>query len=569
MLQIGSGKLFRNEVQYRNNLKGIIYTNLKLIRDEKLETAAGSLTPTSNFLEINAILYEFEELIEKLGDEPGVLASHGISYFILDFSSILSFALNCTASPSYTLVDRLLSDQLGVTTYSTPKQIVKRVFDKNVYCQAEEIDFLIKFTKQLIGLDRKTFVGVMNSIKTYVTGMQRIADDFELAYTLLVASLESMAQNFDGHQSTWDDYAAEKKKKIDAALSSVDQVTADNVRNAILANEHTALQKRFKEFSINHINSSYYREEAKNTINPVTRFDLPIALTNAYQARSKYVHNLQKLPKQLTMSSSHSDTCMIENKTWLTLPGLSRLARHVIIEFIFRQNTIEKEIYNYHLERPNIMQLQLSPEYWIADLNLFVGSGVQKFEGFLSQLAPCLEGVPNSAITTLSEVLDKVEAQIERFKQDDKRAYIALYIIYYHFVRDSENLEKQRNFIKKHEKHIANVCTESLIVHHLLSIMPAWELETHYDCLMQYFKQRGSKGKIRCPNLFESSMILQLAERYRLASEESKAIELIEMAVECYPAHDTLRQFEKDYKSDSRQIDWGKILCPEKESEAE
>lgn len=118
MLQIGTGKLFTREVEYRNNLKGIIYTNLRLMRDDKIETAGGSLIATENFRESNVLIHELEELIEACGEEPGVLASHGIASFILDFSSILSFALNCTASPSYALTERLLSDEIGVTTHS-------------------------------------------------------------------------------------------------------------------------------------------------------------------------------------------------------------------------------------------------------------------------------------------------------------------------------------------------------------------------------------------------------------------------------------------------------------------
>lgn len=567
MLQICSGKLFKREAEYRNNLKGIIYTNLMLMREQKLETKAGTIVATANVHKSNAIIYEIEELIEACGDGPGVLASHGIDSLILDFSSIFSFALNCTASPSYMLTDRLLGDQLGVTTHSIPKKIVKQVFDKNIYCQVKDEEFFIKFTNQLIGLDRKTYLGVMSSIKTYVTGMHRIADDFELAYTLLVASIESLAQNFDGHQSTWSDYDSKKKKVIDEALSDADDQIADKVRKAILLNEHTSLSKRFREFSIKHISPAYYREEAENTVNPISSFDLPIALSNAYLARSKYIHNLKKLPKPLDRDTSYTETCRIENKTWLTLQGLSRLARQIIIEFTMRQTTVEKELYNYNLERSNIMQVELSPEYWIWKLDFSRGSGSQKLKGFLSQLASCMEHVPNSSVTELTKVLDEVERKIDSFQKEDKRAYIALYIAYYHFFSDPNKREKHLEFIKYYEKEILISCTEGLIIIHLLNITPSWDLQSHYDCITQYFKERDHKGKIRFPKIFEVGMILQLAERYRLNDDETKVIELIGMAVESYPEHAALRQFEKDYKLESHTIAWEKILSPPKDPE--
>ena len=43
--------------------------------------------------------------------------------------------------------------------------------------------------------------------------MHRLADDLELAYTLFVASIESLAQQFDAFQPGWDDYDEAKRRK--------------------------------------------------------------------------------------------------------------------------------------------------------------------------------------------------------------------------------------------------------------------------------------------------------------------------------------------------------------------
>ena len=47
MLQIASGKLFAKEPAQRNELRGVLYTNLQLYGREPIETAAGWLLPTS------------------------------------------------------------------------------------------------------------------------------------------------------------------------------------------------------------------------------------------------------------------------------------------------------------------------------------------------------------------------------------------------------------------------------------------------------------------------------------------------------------------------------------------
>ncbi|EOQ73045.1 hypothetical protein [Acinetobacter lactucae] len=566
MLQICTGKLYTREIEYRNNLKGIIYTNLKLFRDEKIQTKAGTILSVENAEGPNTVIYEIEELVEETESKPGVLISHGISYLILDFSTILSFTLNCTASPSHSLTERLLSDERGVSTHTSPSKMIKTVFDKNIFCQEEDQKFFISFTNHLIGLERKTFLGVMSSIRTYVTGMHRIADDFELAYTLLVASIESLAQNFDGHQSTWEDFDQLKKKKIDEALNGCETEIALRVREAILSLEHTSLRKRFEAFALEHVSPSYFREDADFVLNPIAKLDLPTALSNAYQARSKYVHNLIKLPKQLIFAE-YSETCSINDKKWLTLQGLSRLARHVIIEFVMKQKIIEKEPYDYSLERSNILQVHLAPQYWIAYPDFSIGAGIQKLEGFLSQLKECLTNVPDASVTDLSNVLDEFESKIDTLKQADKHAFLALYIIYNAYLNKTyedheQRIKKARRFIKKHQKKISNPCVEGLIVNSLLILDIQWDIEEHEKYLQQYFKDRDKKLKIRCPDIFESGMILQLAERYRKDGNQIKAIELIEMAVENLPSHKELRNFENEYKKSPKKIDSKEILFP-------
>lgn len=566
MLQICTGKLFFREIEYRNNLKGIIYTNLKLFKEQKIVTKAGTILCAETSTGPNAIIYEIEELIEKVEGGPGVLISHGIESLILDFSSILSFFLNCTASPSYSLTDRLLSDQIGVSTLTTPNKMVKRIFDKNIFYQEYDEKEFIKFTNHLIGLKRETYRGVMSSIRTYVTGMHRISDDFELAYTLLVASIESLAQNFDGHISTWEDFDQNKKRKIDDALSTANEEVKEEVRNAILSIEHSSLGRRFRDFSLKHIKPTFFREEVIEAINPISKSDLTIALKNAYNARSSYVHNLNKLPKRLVLST-YSETCIIKDETWLTLQGLSRLARHVIVDFVMSQPIIETEPYDYHMERSNIIQFEWAPEHWIAELDFSQGAGIRKLEAFLSQLSLCVSGVPNASITNLTNILEEFENKIDNLQAKDKNAFLALYIIYNAYIEESERTKNCQEFTKKHQNKISNPCTEGLIVNSLLGFPFHWEIEAHYECLNNYFLERSKKSKIRCPQIFESGMILQLVERYKQINDESKIIELIEMAVENHPSHKGLRQFEAEYKQQPKSIDRHEILFPEVKAE--
>lgn len=567
VLQICSGKLFQNDIEYRNNLRGVIYTNLKLFGDEKIETQAGVILPTSSLGSSTAIVYELEELVESTGnpDQAGILVSSGVDPYISDFSVILSYALNCTASTSYELTNRLLSDQKGLSTFSKPKDVVKRVFDKEIFCQSHDIEHLISFTNQLIGLERKVFLGVMRAIRTYVTAMHRIADDLELAYTLLVASLESITQDFDNHEITWQDYDEKKRKTIDLALAEASESTSNNVREALIKGEYVSIARRFNHFSIKHVKPSFYRDEAIGAINPISKLDLHKALSNAYKARSGYVHNLQKLPALLVNSVPHSDTCRIKNSTWLTIQGLSRLTRHIITNFVYSQNIVKREKYNYHLERTGTIQVPLAPQYWMNSMRFYEGSGNIKLEGFLSQLAEHALSRGNTKLTDIREMLTAAEGQYHDFKNKDKRPYAALYILFSGVLSDDEKMTNSKRFIQRVEKEFLKPSPEALILNLLFCSTPDWTVEQHYECLHQYLKARDNKNCFRIPSVYESGLILDLAERYRLARNIDVSLELISLAVENHPDHENLRHFEAACSKETQIINWKEIMFPSKE----
>ena len=78
--------------------------------------------------------------------------------------------------------------------------------------------------------------------------MHRLSDDLDLAYALLVASIEALAQEFDSTIPVWEHYDERKRNRIDKALTEATEPVSQAVRNAILANEHIALKRKFSSF---------------------------------------------------------------------------------------------------------------------------------------------------------------------------------------------------------------------------------------------------------------------------------------------------------------------------------
>lgn len=139
---------------------------------------------------------------------------------------------------------------------------MRRFYDKAIWLrgESEEIKFVTDFICKLISLHRRTFLGVMRAIRRYINGMNRIADDLEWAYILLVVSVESLAQELDEYQSGWQSVHERKRKAIDQALVGTDESVAQRVRETLLRVEHTALARRFREFTTVHTNAEYFRQ---------------------------------------------------------------------------------------------------------------------------------------------------------------------------------------------------------------------------------------------------------------------------------------------------------------------
>lgn len=558
MLQIASGKLFQSEPGQRNELRGIVYTNL-LLHGRTIETEAGRLLPTDSFQNTKSLVYEFTELIEQ-APEVGVVASHGLDPYLKDFSAIVSFVLNVTCTPDRDLTYRLTSGQPSPTSNVPPKQLIRRIFDNHVYCQDRDADRLVAFVRDIIGLRRKSYLAAIRAIRTYVTGLHRLADDFELAYTLLVASVESLAQKFDGHRAKWADYDQAKRLAIDKALANADKETARAVRNALLDIEHIALSRRFRDFTRRHLKPSFFREEAAGLTTPVGRTELPDTLREAYRLRSEYIHNLRELPRLLKLGVDYRETARIDGATLLTIQGMARLARHVITEFVAREPKVKVEEYDYHMERAGIVYLPPAPQYWIGNAkNLDSATGRKRLEGFLDQVAAWHSKEPNCVVTDMRDVLAKVSAMLPRMKKIERLPFLALYYVFNGIAPSQNHLPDFPMVKERYGAAIESPSVEAMLANLVLGVVPEWTL-TEYEAVHDdYFKKRDKASGMKVARTLEAGLSLELAERHRAAGNPKRAAEFVSKAVENYPGNAALYELERTFDP-KKKINWRNVV---------
>lgn len=511
----------------------------------------GTVLPVKRSGDLRALHCEVLERLPKSkgGPYPGEQIATSGDSLIQDFSALLSFCLGAVVTPDQHLAQRLLLTHLpSLGMDALPKQYLGRVFDNVIRLENREIDEVQSFISLMLGASRKNFSGAMRAVQRYVTATHRLADDLELAYTLLVASIESLAQNFDDFVPTWEDYAQEKRIRFDNALHGASEDLAARVRGTVLQTEHVAAARRFREFVLGHLPDSFFRGEASAQTSPVGLTDLKHALKAAYDIRSKHVHTLALLHRNLKGIATHNDISIIDGKPVLTIHGLARVARSAIFEFVRRSPQQEKESYNFLLDIPGRLTLQLSPAMWISRAEGYSAENSRSYlNGYLSLLSESF--LTRKEMTyDLRAVLEKIEILVPQTKKTNRLAMLVLYYIF-GSACPKEFHGRFSAFLAQYPDDYFNPSIESLLVRVFNEVPPTWPLEKSESLLEEYMSQRYHSNGLNVGALFGAGMMLFVAELYRVHGNEVKCRELVSRAVADFPGLAALRTLEEKIKS--------------------
>lgn len=555
MLQISTGKLFTQPIGWSNNLSGILYTNATFFGiDEKyIETEFGKVTPTSAGSTFpRTVLYELNEHMEGDGTPtPGLLISCTIDSYIEDFSCVISFALNSLFTHNIDLANRLLSGKKGINTRAAPSEYLSNFFKNNNSIKSEQLSFLKFFISELHGLHRKDFLRVMRSIKTYINGLHRIADDIELAYTLIVVSIESLAADSSIEEVKWESIESKKRNDLEEAFAEIPEEKIANIKKAILKNEFNNIYQKFRKFVTDNTPSDYFRNDDLIENKSLAKFDLNDALYTAYDVRSRYVHQSLRLPDLVALPYKSGETIFYNGNVYFTLQGLSKIARNSIIEYIKKLPKIEKESYNYALERSNVVVANLSPEYWVGSVfDGFINHGQKKLSGLIEIVSDICTKTENTLLPDIKNLTEELKPKLTSLIKAQRLPYYALIYIFNTYVIEEQRIELDRKTTASAQRELNEPSLISLITHTVTRGRIEWPIEIHEEFFNAYLKNRLKPNKIKIPRYFEAAMSLDLAERYRLLGSYEMMRAKLSIAVELHPGHKKLMNFERDIIQD-------------------
>ncbi len=542
MLQIATGKLFYRGILHENHLSGVLYSNAMRIFGDGIVTKAGTIRSTSLLTRTPSLIFEMIERIE--GDEirAGVIQSYGINRYLSQFAALMSFFLGITCNPDNDLVKRLTSGQRGLGISAAPKELINRVFDPEVSIDTRIANDFAEFIEKLLSLDRKSFLGATRAIHTFMNGLHRMSDDLETAYTLMVASLEALAIEFDGHETKWEDVENAKRTSIEKALKDAPPDISASVKAAIVTHEHVLARRRFKEFVLTHLPADFFLEAAQEQTAPLGRADLADALDFAYEIRSKYVHELKLLPDILCTGTAFSEhVSTIDHRTAVTFQGIYRVARSVILEFIQRQPSIEKEPYNYSFETGGVIRARMGAVYWMRPEIVTSKNCKLLFEGFLETICNAMLQNGESVIPDMKAILDKTVHLLPSMDKQNRRAYVALVAAVRITTPKTFHATDDENILNKWSHLFDNLSPETLILFMLMGKRISAPIEEHKTELLKHIKFRTKPSGFRVPRHFEAQMMLELCERYRREATWEEAYSMLIQTCENFPEFGDLR----------------------------
>ena len=222
MLQIISGKFYESDDRFKSDGKGIFFSNYSWIKP--IKTCVATLEPVDTQGSVSSYVISYLNQIEKKPPpEKNIIVRIGDAEIVEQFMIVCSFSLGAFFHQDRSVVATTCRDQqFSNSDYCIPSQFVPRIFSRQIHGKMEDADNLSDFVNDLIGLERQNYTALMKSLRCFYDAMQMVGNNIDLAYSLLIYSIEALAQRTDSFQPTWDDYPQDIRQNLNPIFYEID-----------------------------------------------------------------------------------------------------------------------------------------------------------------------------------------------------------------------------------------------------------------------------------------------------------------------------------------------------------
>jgi len=524
--------------------RGVLYTNCSFLRTATVPLVIGELAPSSSYRPVSTVTLTVTEHLEN-GPDDILVATSG-EELLADFADVLSFGLDATFSFDRDLLQRLVPRSLEARGRGTAASMFRRTFDPHLMVLEPQLEELRELLGALLGLRRPNFEAGLKAIKRVVAATRRAADDPTLAYTDMIAALESLSDKENAPEARWDQLDKDRRALIDKALENSAPELADDVRKAVLEAERTGATARFVHFVQRHVSPTFFREEATDASNPIRGADFERALKLAYSIRSRNVHGLVDLPDEARFLPDQADTLWLpEYGTILTLEGLHRLARHVIRAYIGAAPT-GVDAFDWRSNVPGILRVQWDPMYWVYNPNGFDHrSAPRRFAGFVQNFLS-VEAGHNEAVADMRQVLELIEQQVPTLADGPgKDAMLGIYMLWDSKMVSELRRPDAKRFLAKHGGSLRGASMTAFITYLLAGQPPDWSVDQWSELATSRRADRERLRENEIPATLDAALNVLAAEASHDAGRLDEATRFAAWAVEELPGNTTLLDWEQ------------------------
>ncbi len=510
VLQIITGKFFKSEERHISDGRGVLYSNYRWYLP--IETCIGRLEPLGTRACPTAYLFSFKNQIEKEKGNFSIVRT-GDGEIIEQFRLLCSFGLRASFAEDRSWVTHLCrTGTIGQSDDYAPTQLLPRYFASRIEGVQHEAQTFAELVAKTLSLSRSDFQSVMSALRAFSGALEVVGSSLDLAYSMLVYALESLAQKYVQHQPQWPDYDQRTRAKLEPILAALPSEQANGIKAALLDHAHLKLRARFLEFICTHVEDSYFTSSAPLSF-PLQKSELRRAARNIYDVRSAYVHELVPLLDQLRVPQiAEGEVFRWELEPHLTFNGLVRLSDHVIRTLISRLPSVEKEDFAWRSALPGIVRLQMAPQYWIHQVGGFEPATAHRyFEGFLSHFTETrLQGEP---ICDMSAIMEKIEQVGGQGKPEHQRAMLALYSLYNMCLRSDLRRPDWELFLEKHQAIVDQPAIELMATRVVLDGGFPWTYAEGAAALASHESARFHRGVFHPPLAVEVALMVVVANQ--------------------------------------------------------
>jgi hypothetical protein len=521
MLQIISGKFFESDDRYSYDCRGILYSNISW--SNTIETCVAKLEPADVYGKTSAYVMSYNNQMEKEEENDKEvkgfrLVKTGDTEILKQFKYLCTFGLKAIFDGDRDVVYRMCrTAPISSNEHNLPSGYINQFLDTKFNTTQKEINEFINFVEDVIGLPRKVYNIAISCLGAFEAAIKLLDDDINLAYSMMIYCAETLSQNFDNYTPIWDDYNQNQRLALEKCF--VDDIKADKVekiKEILLNNEHLKLTRRFVNFIVKNLDDDFYISDAYSIGRAVNKNEIERALINAYNMRSRYVHSLQPIMKQLidTKIVKSNDIFEFQNDSFFTFGGLTRTIHRAIWNFIKSYPKVAAEKIYWRNELPGIISLELAPQYWVWKADGFISKHItKKLEGFFEIIIAEKKVIPD-----MRPILEKCRELFSSATKEQQNEIFCLYKLYNTFIREEFRSEGYKQFIEDNN----NLLCLCSIVNMAMLTLPipievdiCWDFDICDEVIKKYNRKKYDGKHIRLPNIIETMIYINMANSYK------------------------------------------------------